>query len=74
MKQKKPPRGWQIFGMFSSSAEEHDFLLEPQSLFASSLIASLELMARVKSILCIRRMYRENTCLRKEIAGTYRIG
>ena len=32
----------------------------------------LELMARVKSMLRIRRMYQENTYLRKEIAGAHR--
>ena len=32
----------------------------------------LELMARVRSMLRIRRMYQENAHLRREIAGTYR--
>ncbi|MFH1570065.1 MAG: sigma-54 dependent transcriptional regulator [Gemmatimonadota bacterium] len=32
----------------------------------------LELAARVKSMLRIRRMYQENTCLRREIAGKFR--
>jgi DNA-binding NtrC family response regulator len=34
----------------------------------------LELMARVKSMLRIRRLYQENTQLRREVAGRHRLG
>ena len=40
--------------------------------YVTKPFAPLELMARVKSMLRIRRMYQENTDLRNEIAGAYR--